>query len=355
MNKITYQNKVDTKVSTLPEINKTTASTHNEVKTIVNQTIDQVELNIPAIALNTAKVVTGTFLSSLSSTLQMPNSVGSIPAGTTIGDLNTLTFTQYLENQNFPTVLAYISDNSNLTSSGFSTSLIEVGTGYSFTLIMGFDTGDIKNGDNTLAGSLSGNLQELRINLPNASQDYVNLSVSANSDSHTTSSYSITEGANVWTLSGVNSAGATTYTDNKGGTALVASIESSKADTVPNNITLSKVGRFPYIYGMSTNNNSTGGVSFYNDSGLSHDLNSNQSRTVTLNGSNEFIQYSYPSSYGSLTQILDNNGFDVTSSFTKHTVNVISSGKSTDWTESYFIYQTNSVTSVSNKQFQFIK
>ena len=56
MNKITYQNKVDIKISTLPEINKTTASTHNEVKTIVNETVDQVELNIVAVALNTAKV-----------------------------------------------------------------------------------------------------------------------------------------------------------------------------------------------------------------------------------------------------------------------------------------------------------
>lgn len=50
MNKITYQDKVDTRVSTLPEINKTTASTHNEVKTIVNETIDQVELNVAELA-----------------------------------------------------------------------------------------------------------------------------------------------------------------------------------------------------------------------------------------------------------------------------------------------------------------
>ena len=55
MNKITFANKVDTRTTTALEINKVTASTLNEVKTIVNETIDQVELNTPAIALNTAK------------------------------------------------------------------------------------------------------------------------------------------------------------------------------------------------------------------------------------------------------------------------------------------------------------
>ena len=56
MNKITYTNKVDTRTTETPEINKVTASTLNEVKTIVNETIDQVELNVTAIALNTTKV-----------------------------------------------------------------------------------------------------------------------------------------------------------------------------------------------------------------------------------------------------------------------------------------------------------
>ena len=39
-----------------PEVNKVTASTLNEVKTIVNETVDQVELNITAVALNTDKI-----------------------------------------------------------------------------------------------------------------------------------------------------------------------------------------------------------------------------------------------------------------------------------------------------------
>ena len=49
MNKITFSDKVDTKVVSAPEINKVTASTLNEVKTIVNETVDQVEINNTAI------------------------------------------------------------------------------------------------------------------------------------------------------------------------------------------------------------------------------------------------------------------------------------------------------------------
>ena len=55
MNKITYANKVDTRTTTDPEINKVTASTLNEVKTIVNETVDQVVLNLNELSNNVVK------------------------------------------------------------------------------------------------------------------------------------------------------------------------------------------------------------------------------------------------------------------------------------------------------------
>ena len=55
MNKITYANKVDTRTTTDPEINKVTASTLNEVKTIVNETVDQVALNLNELSNNVVK------------------------------------------------------------------------------------------------------------------------------------------------------------------------------------------------------------------------------------------------------------------------------------------------------------
>ena len=66
MNKITYANKVDTKVLSSPEINKVTASTLNEVKTIVNETVDEVEVLEAAVLKARGTGVSTTYVSSVS-------------------------------------------------------------------------------------------------------------------------------------------------------------------------------------------------------------------------------------------------------------------------------------------------
>jgi hypothetical protein len=291
------------------------------------------------------------FNSQLSSSLAMQNAVGSISAGTTIEDLQGLTFTQYIENQNFPTVIAYINDASNLALSGFSISSLEVGAEYSFTAVMSFNTGEINNGDNTLAGSLSGNALTFELQNPDL-VTYVNNSVTNNTDSTTTTLYSMVAGVNTWTFSGTNSAGTTSYTDNKGGADIVASIETAKADTIPSDVTFSKTGYFPLFYGMSSNDYSTGGTALYNNLDLHKNLIGVQSLNISLSGSSEHIYFIYPSSAGDLTSIKDGNDFNVTSSFTKFTANVISTGFTSNWTESYNIYKSG-ITSVFAQTFKF--
>jgi hypothetical protein len=292
------------------------------------------------------------FNSQLSSSLAMQNAVGSISAGTTIEDLQGLTFTQYIENQNFPTVIAYINDASNLALSGFSISSLEVGAEYSFTAVMSFNTGEINNGDNTLAGSLSGNALTFELQNPDL-VTYVNNSVTNNTDSTTTTLYSMVAGVNTWTFSGTNSAGTTSYTDNKGGADIVASIETAKADTIPSDVTFSKTGYYPMFYGMSTNDTTSAGSGLYLNSDLTKNIASTGNRSVSLNGTNEYVYFSYPSSSGALSSIIDGNGFDVTNSFTLYTVNVTSSGQDTEWTEQYNIYRTTSVTTVIGQTFDF--
>ena len=107
------------------------------------------------------------------------------------------------------------------------------------------------------------------------------------------------------------------------------------------------------FFGMSATDNSSGGTGLYTNSDLTKLVANTASRSVALNGSNEFIYFAYPSSFGDLSTILDGNGFNVTSSFTKNVSNVTSTGKALDWTEEYNIYKTNSVTSVSGQTFQF--
>ena len=292
------------------------------------------------------------FYSELSDDLEMQTAIGSIPAGTTIADLQGYTFTEYIEAQNFPTIEAYINDASNLTLSGYSTSSVEVGTNYTFSAVMTYDPGEIYNGDGTLAGDVTGEALEFVLTMPDASTITTNPVVN-NTDTQTTSSYSMVVGSNTWTLSGTNEVGTTTYTDNKGGTDTVASIESAKLDTVPTNASVSKTAYYPYIYGMSTVDNSSGGTTFYNDASLIHNVTSRGSKSISLIGTDAYVVFGYPASHGALSSIVDGNGFDVTSSFTQYTVDVTSTGLTTDYTESYYIYQTLSVTTISGDTYEF--
>mgnify|MGYP003632508260 FL=1 len=52
MNKITFGNKVDTKVTSVAEINKVTGANLNEIKSVTNSAVNQLELNTPQIASN---------------------------------------------------------------------------------------------------------------------------------------------------------------------------------------------------------------------------------------------------------------------------------------------------------------
>tara|TARA_R110000787_G_scaffold2165_2_gene8788 strand:+ start:166 stop:2625 length:2460 start_codon:yes stop_codon:yes gene_type:complete len=52
MDKITFSNKVDTKITSVAEINKVTGANLNEIKNVANLAVDQLELNTPQIASN---------------------------------------------------------------------------------------------------------------------------------------------------------------------------------------------------------------------------------------------------------------------------------------------------------------
>ncbi|MFK7949533.1 MAG: hypothetical protein AB8G11_18215 [Saprospiraceae bacterium] len=193
--------------------------------------------------------------SNLDESLAMQSAIGGIPAGTTIGDLNGLTLTQYIEMKDFPTILASVHDLPNFTSSGFSTSSVEVGTTYSPTLSIGFDLGKIKNGNGSIAGDLVGDLQTVKVSSPSNSDAYLDNIVSNNSSSGTLVGHKMSLGINTWVISGTNLAGTTTYEDNKGGSGLVSSIESQKNDTIPTPISLNKSAlyyRFNYLGGRGT-------------------------------------------------------------------------------------------------------
>jgi hypothetical protein len=292
------------------------------------------------------------YSSTLDPSVASPQDVGGIPAGTTVADITGDTFSSLFSDLLFPTINSYIDDASNLSIGGFDTGSLEVGTNYSFTAAMSYDVGVIDNGDGSIAGAVTGNA--LTFNLANPDGvNYTNNSVVSNSDSTNTATYVMTLGSNVWTFSGTNSVGTTTYTNNKGAAEVVSSIEAAKADLVPTNITLSKTGYYPLFYGMSINDTTSVGTGLYLNSDLTKNIASTGNRSVSLNGTDEYVYFAYPSSSGALASIIDGNGFDVTSSFILYSVNVTSSGQDIEWTEQYNIYRTTSVTTVIGQTFDF--
>lgn len=108
---------------------------------------------------------------------------------------------------------------------------------------------------------------------------------------------------------------------------------------------------YPFIYGMSQDASPTGS-SLY--SSLTKNVSSKSSKTVVLSGSDKFIYFAYPLSYGALSSIYDQNGFDVTGSFESYQLSVVSSNLNyNNWTQAYYVYKTTSVTSVDSKPFVF--
>lgn len=105
--------------------------------------------------------------------------------------------------------------------------------------------------------------------------------------------------------------------------------------------TASKTMNFilPYYYGAS--NSST--VS--NFTGLTSNVSAKGQKTFKFTTNNQYMVMAYDSSYGNLSSILDSNGFETISGWTKSTLTVDGF--------SYYVYVANSATTDTNASFTF--
>jgi hypothetical protein len=79
-------------------------------------------------------------------------------------------------------------------------------------------------------------------------------------------------------------------------------------------------------------------------------------RSVTFNGADQYFWFGFHNGEGTITQILDGSGFDVTADFTELTLeSVTATGLASNWTENYTFYRTTNVTSISSKTYTFNK
>jgi hypothetical protein len=104
---------------------------------------------------------------------------------------------------------------------------------------------------------------------------------------------------------------------------------------------------YPFFHGTDTTDLSAGsGIE-----GLTKLVARKQDTTAPINATNEFIYFAYPNTYGDLSAVLDGNGLNVTSSFTKFdSVNVTPTLSNVS--TAYKIYKSNATTTI-NQNFQF--
>ena len=93
---------------------------------------------------------------------------------------------------------------------------------------------------------------------------------------------------------------------------------------------------YPYYYGVGAQGLSAAQVAL-----LTKLVASKSNKTTTTSPSSEVYYFAYPSSYGSLTSILDTNGFETLSDYTKRTENITGLDASS---QEYFIYEFNNLT-----------
>jgi len=196
------------------------------------------------------------FDSDLDADLEMQEDVGSIKAGTKISDLQGMTFTEYIEEQNFPTIDAYISVPANVTLSGQDTNQNEVGTSIVQSFSVTLDKGTINNGNNTYAGEVVGDMTLITVLNPDNNISASLSNPTSNTEVATTSNYSIGLGTNTWKVDVENGVGTTTYSDNKGGTDTISTIESAKVDETRDRVSFSMSGKYYRYHYLGVENSS---------------------------------------------------------------------------------------------------
>lgn len=152
-------------------------------------------------------------------------------------------------------------------------------------------------------------------------------------------------GINLWSYPGVPIASSTYSTSVNStssadattlGTKSFTMYVSDGTATASSSVTLNKV--LPFFYGATTSVISSSAFNGTFAGGLTKIVKSKSNTTVSLSGNGVCIYFAYPSSHGALSQILDQNGFDVTSSFTYSTSVSINSPSGYWSSKNYYVY-----------------
>lgn len=106
---------------------------------------------------------------------------------------------------------------------------------------------------------------------------------------------------------------------------------------------------YPYFYGMSSNG-SLSGTTLYG--ALTKVISGEGTKTLNFNDSDKYMYLITPSTWNDVSLIYDPNSFVVTDSFTQSTVSITSTGLSSNYTQNFKMYRSNTLTT-TNGNFTF--
>lgn len=106
-----------------------------------------------------------------------------------------------------------------------------------------------------------------------------------------------------------------------------------------------------FVYPFLSGDTATDTIDHYQD--LDKLIAEKSDNSITFNGVNKFFWFGYVDSYGSLTKITDQNGFDVTDEFEEVTVDVDSANLDNNWNNISFKFYKTILTTINNAQYTF--
>lgn len=280
---------------------------------------------------------TSRYTSALANGIVTDGTLGGIPDGTDVSTLKGKTYDELWDMLLFPTTLAYVQTARSLGYTGLSSAYAEPSASYTPTLTATYNPGLIYNGNATPGPNLTGDAYHYVFKLPGGAVE-LSEAYAGNSRArvYTTPVLVGNAGAtHTWSVDVSYNAGSGAYYDNKGnpGTNLYAQRVAATISANSGTIT----SRNKRYYGTDTNSSLTSSQVMALD--VSAFDTSFVLGPVTLNPSNEYVYFCWPSSFSG-TPTFWLNSLQITAI---NNIGPLSFTNSYGHTENYNIYRTDTV------------
>lgn len=277
------------------------------------------------------------------------DTIGDIPSGTDAATLRGQPRNSIMTDMLFRTAPPTRTPKS-LAVSGLASQVLEIGSAVAINLSANFNQGQIFNGNGSTGPTLVGSVINYRFINPDTTDSV------GTSSTYNIPAYEVVEGSQKWTTEVSHNEGTGNYFDSKGNASTIFDSErlASPPAASPSAQTAPITGVYPFLIANPDAPTISAGSALYDtatNDGIKL-VQTKSNKTITFNFTGKTPHFAFPASYGALAEIRDQNGFDVTGSFSVVDVNITSTGLANNFTELYKIYYTASPTSI-NGDYQF--